>query len=205
MIRFIVLWVLFLWGSSCSIWAHQPNEISYFLKWEEQQLIIHLTPKSAIDLLEYIDPQLKEKNHFLLGAYHHVFQDYFRTHSSCIVDGIPLDFQLMESNLNKHDATLTFRWTKLQGPPKSITMVLNGFQEVYKRVRTHVFIDDGKQKYHYNLTKNQKECIHYFKTRSESYTIWPNMILLGNLLIGLLIAGFVIHRKKQQSIKPLAP
>ena len=81
---------------NASFFTHNPDEISYDFVIDEtsQTLTIHFTPKSAIDLLEHLKPELINKSVIKLADYLEDFTEYFNKTVALEIDDVQVHFKL---------------------------------------------------------------------------------------------------------------
>ncbi len=119
--------------------AHDPNQITYNFN-EAGQLKIHLTPKGAFDILQYIRPDLAAESVIRLSDYYPVFTDYFNETIELSLAGHAIDFAFLEADLGKHDATISFKLLDFPGNYDAYTLSVRSFTELYRRVNNMVNI-----------------------------------------------------------------
>lgn len=182
--------------------AHNPNEVSYFFKLDDKELVIHLTPKSAIDILEKLYPYLKNQNSFSLQAYATDFEAYFDEHVLFLMNGQPVSLKLVETNLNVHDATLTFLMNQMPPEPKDFDVTVSGFADIYKRAKNHVFIYSDGTKKHYLLNafeNSVKGEVQNTENQILSSKLWLFSISFPFMFLSI---GFAVYRKQRTPLKP---
>ena len=168
---------------SCTVLsAHNFNEVTYIIEKpaENWQLSIHFTPKTAIDLLEYLHPELKEENVLRLADYYADFTAYFNETIQLSLDDQTVELQLRQAQLNLHDAAMNF---ELLGAPdvfKDYTIKVNSFLKIFQNPINVVKV----------ITKNNTKTCHLNKqTRICSTQIQSAAIPLKDpmLMTGLLL------------------
>lgn len=182
--------------------GHNPNEIAYFFQLDKNELIIHLTPKSAIDILEESHPLLQLESQFQLDAYTPDFERYFQEHVHLGLNGSPIRLQLMETQLDKHDAKLTFRLEEIPLVADDFKVTISSFVGLYKRLKNHVFLIQGNHKQHYALNATQTSIRSTMPRMKKQKGNWrPSVFSGGMLLLGLSVV-LTLYRKKRVSVKP---
>lgn len=185
-----------------SVRAHHPNEVSYFFKLDEKELVVHLTPKSAIDILEHLYPDLKEQNHFLLASYSADLETYFNEHTVLTINDQVVSLGMVETHLNVHDATIKFELSDIPIKPKNFTITATGLLDVYKKGKNHVFLFTNGSKRHYVLdsSKNKVEIrIQNIENQNSMNKFW---VLAGSFFFMILSIGFAVYRKQSLPFKP---
>ena len=182
--------------------AHNPNEISYFFKMDQKELVIHLTPKSAIDLLESLHPHLKKEHQFSLRSFDKDFQRYFKERVLFKVNDSAIPLQLVETRLNDHDATLRFIMEDVPQRPEHFQISVLSFTEVYKRTKNHVFLYSRTTKQHYALDVGHKTIAGDFKQNENQHLNTKIILLSISLIFMLLSIGFAVYRKRGIPFKP---
>ncbi|UOY07042.1 hypothetical protein L0P88_00480 [Muricauda sp. SCSIO 64092] len=199
--KYISIALLYFFGT-IQVKAHNPNDISYFFKLDEKQLVIHLTPKSAIDLLEHMHPQLRNENRFLLHSYSLDFQSYFERHVLLTIDRIQISMALIETQLDKHDARLVFELVNVPNTPKDFELTVSSFLGRYKKVKNYVFVHSNGVKHHYQLDNNRTQVLDSFQITDNQYTISKIPFFSGGLALLFLSIGWVVYRIRKGVVKP---
>lgn len=194
--------VLLCFFGTIQVKAHNPNDISYFFKLDEKRLVIHLTPRSAIDLLEHRHPQLRNESRFSLHSYTLDFQSYFKGHVLLTIDNIPISMTLVETQLDKHDARLIFELVNVPNTPKGFDLTISSFLGLYKKVENHVFIQSDGAKYHYALENNRTHVLDSFQTTNNQDITSKIPFFSGGLALLFLSIGLVVYRIRTRVIKP---
>ena len=141
------LFLVFLFIHGISSLAHNPNEIGYNFQIdkEKQELTIHFTPKAAIDLIQYIKPELQGQTVIDLEDYVNYLEVYFQKTIKFYLDGQRIDLVLKTSNIYAHDATLLFSLKKIPREYSSFDITIESYTKIYKRVKNIVSVNlDGK-------------------------------------------------------------
>ncbi len=154
--QFFVLLVMVV-GVVGPLAAHNPGEISYVFQQKTKTLTIHCTTKSIIDLLQHLDPETKKLSTIKLENYQEEYVDYFNDNIELCINGERVELVIVNSNLDRHDATLEFN---LLGDPKTweeVEITVNSFTEIYRKPYNFVKfeLDHGTQKFLFN--KNSKK------------------------------------------------
>ena len=194
--------VLLCFFGTIQVKAHHPNNISYFFKLDEKQLVIHLTPRSAIDLLEHRRPQLRNESRFSLHSYTPDFQSYFDGHVLFTIDRIPISMALIETQLDKHDAKLVFELVNVPNTVKDFELTISSFLGLYKKVKNYVFVHSNGVKHHYQLDNNRKHVLDSFQITNNQYIISKIPFFAGGLALLFLSIGLVVYRIRTRVIKP---
>jgi len=182
--------------------AHNPNEISYFFKLGEKELVIHLTPKSAIGILEKLHPNLKNQNSFLLKAYVSDFEEYFNRNVLFFLDDQAISLHLIATRLNAHNATITFALNNVPSLPKNFKIEVASFTDIYIKAKNHVFVYSDATKKHYLLDAQKKTIsgdIHNTTQRNDNSKFW---VLTVSALFTLVPIGFTVYQKQRILLKP---
>lgn len=178
--------------------AHNPNEVNYNIVVNDakQELVVHFTPMTAIQLVKTIQPELKDVKLIKLENYLGKFEDYFNNTITLSIDGIDQRFALVANNLNTHDATLTFALAIDTEKAESFEITVTSFTEIYRRIENVVSTE---------LYGNTSICV---LNTSETYCksdhlviaksgISVNYFYIPLLVLGLGIIGFGYLKKKQ--------
>ncbi len=199
--RYFTLLLVSMFGTGITQ-AHNPNEISYFFKLDDKELVIHLTPKSAIDILEKLHPQLKNQSSFSLQAYAIDFEAYFNKTIRFVVDDQPVSLALWRTDLNAHEATLSFGMNGIALKPKSFEVEVLSFVDIYRRAKNHVFVYSDDIKKHYLLDASGNRVSSEIQTTENQFTGYILLIFLISVLFMLLSIGFAVYRKQPTLLKP---
>ena len=184
------------------IQAHNPNEVSYFFKLDDKELVIHLTPKSAIDILEKLYPELRDQSTFSLQAYAVDFETYFNEHILFMVNDQTVSLTLVATHLNAHDATLSFLLDHVPLEPKDFAITVSGFIDIYKKAKNHVFVYSDEIKKHYILNADENSVSNEIQTTENQFTGYIFLIFLISILFMPLSIGFAFYRKQAFPLKP---
>ncbi|WP_353779494.1 DUF6702 family protein [Winogradskyella sp. 3972H.M.0a.05] len=181
--------------------AHNPNEVNYniVVNDEKQELVVHFTPMTAIQLLKVLEPKLKDAKLIKLENYLDTFETYFNETIIFSIDSNTIEFDLIDSDLNKHDATLTFHLDLVLMESPSYEITVNSFTEIYKRLQNVVTIElDGKQS-NCILSESSTHCSSD-KTVIAKSNSSLSIYYMPLILIALGIIGFAYFKKKQINI-----
>lgn len=201
--KFLKISLLVFYAFICNlIQAHNPNEAYYKIKVnnDQQQLVIHLTPKTASNLLRHLLPDLKLKDSIQLEDYLSDFQRYFSKTINLKIDSIPIHIQLTNHNLKVHDATLTFTLAKLQMPVKHFEISITSFLTLYNNMLNIVRVDlNGKVT---GCVLDEKSTICSSEHRVEIISLIRNNIyyILSLILIGLILLFLILKKRKMAKV-----
>lgn len=176
-----------LYSSMC--WAHTPNQISYTFEQQgtQGQLIIHLTPKGAIDLIQTIKPELREAAIINLYDYYDEFTEYFNENINLHIDEKEAQFSFREANLIEHDASIAFTIDHFPASFDLVSIEVNAFLEVYQRVQNYVSFHLTDSTLKKTLDKRQNSWqfgeegmapLSFFSGHVPSYLLWLLSLLL---------------------------
>ncbi|MGD1946325.1 MAG: DUF6702 family protein [Croceivirga sp.] len=182
--------------------AHNPNEVSYFFKLESEELVIHLTPKSCVDILETLHPNLKNQSTFSLQTYTTDIEEYFKKHILFYVNGQSVPLKLTKTDMNVHDATLTFTIQNTVSESKNLDITISSFVDIYKKVKNHVFIYGSGIKKHCVLDSKTKHISGEFPSGAPTPLNLFFWLPLTSLSFMPLSIGFAVHRKQKSRFKP---
>ena len=189
----IGIWLFRAW----ILWAHNPNEISYFFRLDDQQLVVYLTPSTAIDLLIDLHPELKDNKQFQLAEYSAEFETYFNEKVRLELGNAPIALKLLTADLNQHNGALTFQLKNLPEAWEDYSLSMKSFVHLYKKAKNHVFVYGREQKHHH-LLHAQKTMAQGSFAGDKTVSKKPNTMLFSfSLVFALLVVGFAVHRKKQ--------
>ena len=123
--------------------AHDPDQIGYHFRLNKEipTLKVHFTPKSALDLIMYLKPELKDQEAIRLADYGADYEQYFSETVNLYVGGSAISFKLVESDLLQHDATLTFHLSGIPREVQGFQVVVTSFTEIYQRTINKVTIE----------------------------------------------------------------
>lgn len=141
MYRLSAFWPLFLlYLSYTTVWANDTAQISYLLA-REGTLTIHLPPKGALDLVQYLKPALETEPVVKWNDHYPAFNKYFNQTIDLKIKGEGVRFRLQQVDLNQDDTIMVFEMVKFPGNYEQFEISLNSFTEVYKRVTNQVIIE----------------------------------------------------------------
>ena len=170
-------------------WAHTPNQISYTFEQQadQGQLIVHLTPKGAMDLIQTIKPELREAAIINLYDYYDEFTEYFNENINLHIDGKEAHFSFLEANLIEHDASIAFAIDHFPASFDLVSIEVTAFLEVYQRVQNYVSFHLPAGTLKKTLDKRQNSWqfgeegvapLSFFSGLGSSYWLWLISLLL---------------------------
>ncbi|WP_147296595.1 DUF6702 family protein [Flagellimonas nanhaiensis] len=187
---------LALWALAMGMaFAHNTDEISYFIKLDSKELIIHLTPKSAVDLLKNIHPRLNESTTINLLEYSDDFEIYFNDRLDLTISEVPARFELIDLDLASHDASFRFKLENIPKHPKIYQIKVESFLDIYQKGKNYVFLSANGQKHRYVLNNQKTEVHGAFKNISNQDSNQGKTALYLSLAFASLSIGFTIYRK----------
>ena len=171
-----------------SVFAHSPYEISYEinLNQEHPTLTVHLTPKTALDLVSYLKPELANQTVIKLDDYTKEYTEYINENLLVFADEQAVHFIFQQANLSQHDATLVFTIAQLPALASHFKLTANCFTDIYRKPQNIIKLQlpSGQQTFY--LTKQNRQCTTSVKIvatkMKEIYALWA---------IGLLISGSI--------------
>jgi len=135
--RWIFLICLFCVNSS--IWAHDPTEITY--DFNNDQLIVHITPKGAMDLISSIHPELFERKSINLLSYATDYTKYFNEHIALNSNGQNIELEYEMAELSKHNSWIKFKLSQPIRDFDELDIEISAFVNVYKDVENTIIAD----------------------------------------------------------------
>jgi len=188
--------VLFLSFIYVGVSSHNTNEITYEFELNKTNntLLIHFTPKSAIDLIRTINPELKQETIIKLDDYHADFTDYFNKTINLKVENSMVYFSFVYADLQSHDAVFGL---KIIGIPKEynqLELEITSFLEVYKRTTNFVMFKTENNYLEYNLDKDNRI---YKSTINDETNIEVFDFKFAILLLFVSISLLVILLRKE--------
>ena len=200
--RYITITIILLFTKSLR--AHTPNEISYFLKLDSQELVVNLTPNTIVDLLKSIHPGLETAKTFHFKDYHSDIENYFNERITMQISGQRVTGKLIEANLTAHDASLHFQLENLPERMETYRIRLDSFQEIYKMGKNYVFLFANGQKHRYVLELGETEIRGNLKNAYNQVSFTGTKSIIIGLMMAILTMGFAFYRKNKVTIKPSA-
>ena len=154
-----ILFVLLMNCFVCLAWAHEPNQITYhFQETEKSGLTIYLTPKTIIDLLQNLYPELVDQTIIDFNSYQSDLELYFNHTIDLTINGQAQNLKWQGANLYQHEASLTFQ---LSDPPLSFNefdLTLNSFVEIYQHPSNHIKVNSLYQQVSTILSSEHTHC-----------------------------------------------
>ena len=195
---------------STTVFSHQPNQMTYNFKLnkEESTLIIHFTPKTVIDILEFIKPELKDSVSINLYAHKEEVYNYFSERILLNKKRLKGRFSIGEINLISHDAFITFVLDDSIDFSDNLQIKISSLTDIYNRSENFVFINHLELKSRYVLS-NKKRIIIWNNPETlkgkdfianNSSSFWT-LSLLSLFLIGLSVIFLTRKRPNEVYIK----
>ena len=140
--------------------AHNPDEVAYFFSVQrsEPELIIHFTPKAAVDLIRFLNPELKTKPVIKLEDYLDDFESYFNKTVQLYLENRDVTFQLVDSNLYEHDATLYFKLNAEVASGADFDITITSYLDIYKHIKNFVSVKTPTKTYKCVLNATDVHC-----------------------------------------------
>ncbi|MEM9722161.1 MAG: hypothetical protein AAGA10_23035 [Bacteroidota bacterium] len=194
---FMTLCTIFLLLPAVS--AHDPGQISYIFQTDAERatLTVHFTPKGAMDLLLQQRPALHNEPILYLENHLDVYTDYFNKQIHLAYQGRGLRFQLIEGDLLSHDAHLTFVVEDFPGSFEGMSLQVDSFTELYRRLSNLVVVEFPSGRRSWQLNSGQRSCVlsENMATAANSDQFNPEihpryalfMALGGLILLGICI------------------
>lgn len=163
--------------------AHNANEINYILekKQDNWQLAIHLTPQTAIQLIEHLKPELREQSVIRLADYYDNFTDYFNKSIQVQLENTATVLRFLDADLNHHDAVMYFKILNAPDSFESYSIKIESFVEVFRRLSNQVTVIKKDGTYTCYLNKEVRNCsseIKQLEAHSKS-----RFLILGLFLV----------------------
>ncbi|UJH67708.1 DUF6702 family protein [Allomuricauda sp. SCSIO 65647] len=182
--------------------AHNPYEVSYFFKYEQKELVIHLTPQTVVDLLQHLNEELADQSMIVISDYHAELSAYLKSTIHFYVNGEPIGLTFKNAALTQHDATIRFSLEHLKESLERYTIEIISFTEVYTPIKNYVNIQYGDKKIRHILNRGNISAKGNINTIDERLTTKKvNLLSISGFVIltGLIWA---VHRKKPKWLKP---
>jgi len=181
--------------------AHDPDQFSYqFTKGKtSNELQIHLTPKSAFDLILSLRPELSDTSVIRLKDYTVDFAEYFNKTIALMVQGKKVEFLLYAADLVQHDATINFQIDGYAGDFDNFNLTITSFTELYRHTENHVEIPISKGALSFILDGN-KTSYSQMNVAVGNSLLWnlPTIYLLAILLVVLFMSFLAFYLKKRR-------
>jgi len=173
--------------SAVQIYAHSPYEISYYFRVNNNQptLTIHLTPKTALDLISKIKPELAHQSVLRLSDYTLEYTNYINEQLDFYVDGNNGLFLFQSADLSQHDATLIFSISAIPKTGKNFSVRNHCFLDIYRKPQNIIKLDlpAGTQTCYLNQT------VTSCQLSPESLQVKKDKPSYG-WVMGILLSGF---------------
>ncbi len=182
--------------------AHNPYEVSYFFKYEEKELVIHLTPQTAVDLLKHLNEELADQSMIVVSDHHTELSAYLKSTIHFYVNGERVGLTFKNAALTAHDATIRFSLDNLTESLEQYAIEITSFTEVYTPIKNYVNIGYGNKKIRHILsggTISANGTIETTDERSITEKVNPLSISGFVILLGIIWA---VHRKSPKRFKP---
>lgn len=138
-IAFVLLFSIF---ATFQVKAHDPDQFTYnFITNNKQSVLrIHLTPKSAIDLLITQQPDYEREAVISLSDHYAVFTDYFNKTIKLCLDQQPVELKFLAADLTRHDAYFELELVGFNENFDHFDLKLSSFTDIYRRATNYVKI-----------------------------------------------------------------
>ena len=176
-------------------WAHNPNEVSYFFKLDQGELVIHLTPKTAADILLKVNPTMAGTKVINFSAYLPDFESYFTKGILVLANGLPVTLKLTKAELTQHEATIHF---ELEHLPKEIDryhISATSLVDIYQNGKNYLFISKGDKRHRHVLNQKETQIDGNFEKSNVSPPSKVMGISILYLIAVLFTVGYVVRRK----------
>ncbi|MFY0594341.1 hypothetical protein [Roseivirga sp.] len=199
--RILVL-ILLLCGFSTNIKAHDPDQFSYkFIQGKSaNEMTVHLTPKSAFDLILSLRQELSDTAVITLKDYVVEYSEYFNKTVSLTIEGTPVDFILYATNLTEHDATLSFQINGYKGAFDDFELSITSFTEIYHHTENHITIPTTQGELNFMLDKDKKSYTQKGSMIKSSF--WSGTMkiyTMATLAVILILSLAFTYIKRQKS------
>ena len=175
--------------------AHNPNEVSYYFNLDSKELTIYLTPKSAVDLLKKVNPELGAHTTFNFSDYTQNFETYFNEKISLVLSGMSVGFRLTYMDLAQHNAAFRFEMENLPKDVAAYEIIVDSFLNIYQKGKNYVFISADEKKHRYIFDHDKKQASGTFKTIPPQNSDQGKALLYLSLIFVILSVGFAVYRK----------
>jgi len=187
---------LFFGFITVTISAHNTNEITYEfdLNKNSNTLTIHFTPKSAIDLIRTIKPELQQEAIIKLDEFYFDFTNYFNNTINLKMGENPIRFSFKYADLQSHDAIFALN---IIGTPKEygqLELDLNSFLEVYDHTNNFVMFKTENEFLEGNLDKDN----HFYKSTINGKVLieeFDSKLAVFLLLISISLILFLLRKE----------
>ncbi|MEM0932817.1 MAG: hypothetical protein AAGJ12_10145 [Bacteroidota bacterium] len=200
----IILAVLMLMASLCpiSLLAHQPHQGNYTfrLDGERATLTIHFTPKTVLDILEFLRPELKTASKINLRTYEKDVCNYFE--ERIWFNGSDLQGRLVvdEMDLASHDAFVIFVFKEPFDSTDGFEITVNALTDIYTKPENFVFVKHQGTAVRHVLTQKYRNLVVQNPETAKGNVL----VLAGNLSFGLFVLFaltaffFLVHSLKHK-------
>nr|WP_299341896.1 hypothetical protein [Allomuricauda sp.] len=161
---------------STTVFSHQPNQLTYTFRLKEDvsTLTIHFTPKTVLDILEFLNPELKSATKINLNAYQKDLSQYFGERISLNEDNLNGKLVVGETNLVSHDAYITFVLEDSVDFSKGFKITVNSLTDIYSRLENFVFV------------KYQGSTARYVLSNKERNAVWKHTRFNADKQLGFM-------------------
>ncbi|PRX56398.1 hypothetical protein CLV81_0395 [Flagellimonas meridianipacifica] len=196
--------LFFMWTTT--LFSHQPNQLTYTftLDGETSTLTIRFTPKTLLDILEFVKPGLRDSSRINLNNYKDELCEYFGERILLNENSLRGKLSITEMNLIAHEAFITFVSDDSLDFSKGLHIKINCLADVYNRLENFVFIKHLKSTDRYALSKENRTAVWEFpdsasKKELGSFGIEPFWMVLLLSLIFMCLSFILIKRKSKDN------
>ncbi|MEM9361746.1 MAG: hypothetical protein AAGA43_03875 [Bacteroidota bacterium] len=138
--------------------SHQPNQLTYTFKLDKDvsTLTIHFTPKTLIDILESVKPELKGASSINLNGHKDDFLRYFSERILLNKANLEGRLSIGEMNLLAHNAFITFILADSIDAPCGLEIEVNSLTDVYSKLENFVFVRHQGETARFVLSNEQR-------------------------------------------------
>ncbi|MEM1337839.1 MAG: hypothetical protein AAF634_17735 [Bacteroidota bacterium] len=187
---------------AAALFSHQPNQLTYTFRFGEEisTLTIHFTPKTVLNLLEVLNPELKNASKIKLSAYEKDLNRYFEEQILLNENDLKGRLYVDEMRLTSHDAYIKFILEDVIEISNGVVITVNSLTEVYSKLENYVFVNYQDTKKNYVLSGERRRLfwkpLGSTKERQLGFMGSPPEWVLYFMVIGLfLVVAIVLSRK----------
>ncbi|OEK04106.1 hypothetical protein BFP71_11505 [Roseivirga misakiensis] len=182
--------------------AHDPDQFSYQFSYGKgaNEMIIHLTPKSAFDLILSLKPDLSDTAVIRLKDYIVDYANYFNKTVQLDINNNKVDFILYATNLTEHDATLSFQINGYKGAYDDFRLSISSFTEIYHHTENNVRVPTSQGELNFILDKDKQTYMQSDTTIKSSF--WSGNVKIYALAVLALLIVLGLSLGVVRKVKP---
>ncbi|MEM9078445.1 MAG: hypothetical protein AAGC43_15485 [Bacteroidota bacterium] len=152
----VLIVMVLLFGTR--VFSHQPNQLTYTFTIDSEKLTlkIYFTPKTLLDILEFVQPELRDVPNINLYDHTNQLRDYFGERILLNGHNLKNKISFGRMDLLAHDAYMTFILPRTLDASNSLEIEMNSLTDLYSRLENFVFVKQNGQTTRYLLTEEQR-------------------------------------------------